>query len=86
MSFMAFLIFGSGLGVVFAYVYPAKSSKRAGFMQKVAYPALLGVLGTFFVSVLGQSLGFFKSGQMLEWLSAILLVSVLVFLYKLATR
>ena len=86
MSFMAFLIFGSGLGVAFAYLYPKKSSKKASFMQKAGFPALLGVLGTFFASVLGQTLGLFKSGQMLEWLSAILLVSVLVFLYKLAIR
>ena len=68
MSILAFLIFGSVLGVLSAYFYPKKRPKNS---QMLGY-ALLGVLVSAFSSFFGQTLGIFKSGQMLEWISAIL--------------
>lgn len=86
MSFIAFLVFGGLLGIVFSRLYPAKLPKKVSFFKKVAFPAILGALATFFASVLGQTLGFFKAGQMLEWLSAMACAALIILLYRLASH
>ena len=78
MSILAFLIFGSVLGVLSAYFYPKKRPKKSQFLLY----ALLGVLISAFSSFFGQTLGVFKSGQMLEWISAILATMLIVAIFR----
>jgi uncharacterized membrane protein YeaQ/YmgE (transglycosylase-associated protein family) len=77
-SILAFLIFGSVLGVLSAYFYPKKRPKNSQFPLY----ALLGVLVSAFSSFFGQTLGVFKSGQMLEWISAILATMLIVAIFR----
>lgn len=70
MGFLAFLVIG-GLCGVFAWVfYPrAKIAKRQ--LKKILVAIFIGFIAALTSSYAGQFLGLFQSGQMLEWLSAI---------------
>ena len=82
MSILAFLIFGSVLGVLSAHFYPKKRPKKA----QILWYALLGVLMSAFSSFFGQTLGLFKSGQMLEWISSILVTMLVVALVRALSK
>lgn len=71
MGFLAFLVIG-GVSGAFAWVfYPgAKTAKSSA--TKLLIPILIGSVAALASSYAGQFTGFFQSGQMLEWLSAIL--------------
>jgi putative Mn2+ efflux pump MntP len=70
MGFLAFLVIG-GLSGVFAWVfYPgARSAKPKA--KKLLMVAIIGFLAALASSYIGQFAGYFQSGQMLEWFSAI---------------
>jgi len=69
MGFLAFLVIGGISGASAWIFYPGKSSgPRLG---KTLLAAFLGFITALASSYLGQYLGLFQSGQMLEWLSAI---------------
>jgi uncharacterized membrane protein YeaQ/YmgE (transglycosylase-associated protein family) len=81
-SILAFLIFGSALGLLSAYFYPKKRPRRSQFL----WYALLGVLISACSSFFGQTFGFFKSGQMLEWISAILATMLVVAIFRALSK
>ena len=69
MGFLAFLVIGGISGVSAWIFYPGPSR---GFRSGKILAALsLGFIAAAGSSFLGQYLGFFQSGQMLEWISAI---------------
>ena len=69
MGFLAFLVIGGISGVSAWIFYPGPSQ---GFRPgKVLVAFLLGFIAAAGSSFLGQYLGFFQSGQILEWASAI---------------
>jgi len=86
MSFLAFLVFGGLVGWVSAYFHPKKLSKNTPFFKRYGWPILMGVTSSVLASVLGQSLKFFQSGQVLEWLSAMVSAIFCVFLFKLGQK
>jgi uncharacterized membrane protein YeaQ/YmgE (transglycosylase-associated protein family) len=70
MGFLAFLLIGGASGASAWIFYPSKPGvSKPG---KLLVAVLLGFLAAAASSYLGQYLGFFQSGQMFEWLSAIL--------------
>ena len=86
MSFLAFLVFGGFVGFLASYLHPKKSSKKASLFSRIMVPVTLGAMSSAITSVLGQTLGLFKSGQVLEWLSAMLFAIFCVFLFKLGQK
>ena len=75
MGFLAFLVLG-GLSGLFAWsLYPGVRVSKPG-VQKLLKVVLLGFLAALTSSYLGQFMGYFQSGQMLEWLSAMVASSV----------
>jgi uncharacterized membrane protein YeaQ/YmgE (transglycosylase-associated protein family) len=83
MSFIAFLVFGGFVGFLASYCYP-RSTKKFRLMPSLLWPVLLGAAGAAIASILGQSFGLFRSGQMLEWILATISAIFWVFLYKMA--
>ena len=69
MGFLAFLMIGGISGASTRIFYPGKS-KGPGPV-KLFLAGFLGFIAAAASAYLGQYAGFFQSGQMLEWLSAI---------------
>jgi uncharacterized membrane protein YeaQ/YmgE (transglycosylase-associated protein family) len=70
MGFLAFLLIGGISGASTWIFYPGNASglRPGGLLIAV----FLGFIAALISSYLGQYVGIFQSGQMLEWLSAIL--------------
>jgi uncharacterized membrane protein YeaQ/YmgE (transglycosylase-associated protein family) len=69
MGFLAFLVIGGISGASAWIFYPGQASRpKSG---KLVLSAFLGFIASAMSAYLGQYLGVFQSGQMLEWLSAI---------------
>ena len=67
MGFLAFFVVG-GLSGVFAWIlYPGKRSGRPKAKQFLIV-AFLSIMAAILVSYVGQIIGLFQSGQMLEWI------------------
>jgi uncharacterized membrane protein YeaQ/YmgE (transglycosylase-associated protein family) len=86
MSFLAFLVFGGFVGFLASYLHPKKSNKKESLIGRIFPPVILGAISSAIASVLGQTLGLFKSGQVLEWLSAMLFAIFCVFLFKIGKK
>ena len=69
MGFLAFLVIGGISGASAWIFYPGPSSGLKPGKILVAF--LLGFVAAASSSYLGQYWGFFQSGQMMEWVSAI---------------
>ena len=85
MGFLAFLVIG-GLTSVFAMVFYPGQGKSKPKAKKFLIAALVGFLAALSSSYLGQFTGLFQSGQMLEWLSAIVASCLVGCLYAAASR
>jgi len=70
MGFLAFLVIGGLTGVFTLVFYPGKRKYKSK-IKKFLMAALIGFIAALVSSYIGQYLGLFQSGQMLEWLSAI---------------
>ena len=82
MGFLAFLVIGGLTGVFALAFYPGKrqSKPRA---KKFLMAVLVGSLAALASSYIGQFTGFFQSGQVLEWLSAIVASCLACYLYAI---
>jgi uncharacterized membrane protein YeaQ/YmgE (transglycosylase-associated protein family) len=69
MGFLAFLVIGGISGASAWIFYPGQANRLK--LEKLLLAAFLGFVAALASSYLGQYLGLFQSGQMLEWLSAI---------------
>ncbi len=86
MSFLAFLVFGGMVGWIASRFHPKKASKKSTLGASFIAPILLGAAASAMASILGQSLKWFQSGQVLEWFSAMIFAIFVVFLYKFAQK
>lgn len=85
MGFLAFLVIGGLTGVFALVFYPGKrQSKPVAKIFLIA--ALIGFLTALASSYTGQFTGLFQSGQMLEWLSAIVAACLAGYLYAVLSR
>ncbi len=71
MGFLAFLVIGGISGACAWGFYPGTKSRQKG-LHKLLTAGFIGFLAAFAASYLGQYTNFFQSGQMLEWLCAII--------------
>ena len=69
MGFLAFLLIGGVSGACAWIFYPGRASGPKPL--KLFLASFLGFIAAATSSYAGQYIGFFQSGQMLEWLSAI---------------
>ncbi|QWE21543.1 hypothetical protein C2745_00745 [Polynucleobacter sp. AP-Kolm-20A-A1] len=69
MGFLAFLVIGAISGASAWMFYPGRSSGSG--LGKFLLAMLVGFIFAAAGAYFGQYMGFFESGQMLEWLSAI---------------
>jgi len=85
MGFLAFLVIGGLTGVLTLVFYPGKrqSKPRA---KKFLMAVLVGGVAALASSYIGQFTGLFQSGQMLEWLSAIVAAGLGGYLHVVANR
>jgi uncharacterized membrane protein YeaQ/YmgE (transglycosylase-associated protein family) len=79
MGFLAFLLIGGASGASAWIFYPRRS--KGSNVQGLLLAGFLGVFAAAVSSYLGQYTGFFQSGQMLEWASAILASCLIGFAY-----
>ena len=85
MGFLAFLVIGGLTGVFALVFYPGKRLSKPK-IQKFLMAVLLGSIAALASSYIGQFTGLFQSGQMLEWLSAIVVACLAGCLYAVAHR
>jgi uncharacterized membrane protein YeaQ/YmgE (transglycosylase-associated protein family) len=85
MGFLAFLVIGSLTGVFALVFYPGKRQSKPK-IQKFLMAVLIGSTTALASSYIGQFAGLFQSGQMLEWLSAIVASGLTGYLYVAASR
>lgn len=71
MGFLAFLVIGGLTGVFALLFYPGQRRTKPK-TKKFLIAALIGFLAALASFYIGQFLGLFQSGQMLEWLSTIM--------------
>ena len=71
MGFLAFLVIGGLTGIFALLFYPGKRQSKPK-IQKFLMAVMVGSIAALAGSYIGQFAGLFQSGQMLEWLSAIL--------------
>jgi uncharacterized membrane protein YeaQ/YmgE (transglycosylase-associated protein family) len=70
MGLLAFLVIG-GLSGVFAWIFYPRVRAAKPRAKKFLISSFIGFVAALASSYIGQFAGFFQSGQMLEWLSAI---------------
>ena len=80
MGFLAFLVIG-GLSSLFALIFYPGNRKSKPRTKKFLMTITVGFTAALASSYVGQFMGFFQSGQMLEWLSAIAASSLAGALY-----
>jgi uncharacterized membrane protein YeaQ/YmgE (transglycosylase-associated protein family) len=85
MGFLAFLVIGGLTGVFTLVFYPGKRQSKPR-PKKFLMAVLLGTIAALASSYIGQFAGLFQSGQMLEWLSAIVAACLAGYLYAAASR
>ena len=85
MGFLAFLVIGGLTGVFALAFYPGERKARPK-AKKFLMAALIGFIAALASSYIGQFAGLFQSGQMLEWLSAIVASCLVGCLYAAANN
>ncbi len=85
MGFLAFLVIGGLTGVFALLFYPGQRRTKPK-AKKFLIAVLIGFLAALASSYLGQFTGLFQSGQILEWLSAILAACLAGCFYAVANR
>ena len=85
MGFLAFLVIGGLTGVFALAFYPRERKARPG-AKKFLMATFIGFIAALTSSYLGQFSGLFQSGQMLEWVSAIVASCLVGCLYAAANN
>jgi uncharacterized membrane protein YeaQ/YmgE (transglycosylase-associated protein family) len=70
MGFLAFLVIGGLTGVFALVFYPGERQSKPK-AKKFLIAIAIGFAAALISSYVGQLLGLFQAGQMLEWLSAL---------------
>jgi len=79
MSIIWTIIIGFIVGVVAKFIMPGNKTEPKGFILT----AILGIVGAFVATYLGQSVGWYKPGESAGFLSSVVGAVVLLFVYGL---
>jgi len=85
MGFLAFLVIG-GVSGAFAWVFYLRAKIAKLKLKKILLAIVIGFIAALTSSYAGQFLGLFQSGQILEWLSAIVASSIAGCLYAVVSK
>jgi uncharacterized membrane protein YeaQ/YmgE (transglycosylase-associated protein family) len=79
MSIIWTIIIGFIVGVIAKFIMPGDKSEPKGFILT----AVLGIVGAFVATYLGQAVGWYKPGEGAGFIGAIIGSIILLFLYGL---
>jgi uncharacterized membrane protein YeaQ/YmgE (transglycosylase-associated protein family) len=79
MSIIWTIIIGFIVGVIAKFVMPGDKSEPKGFILT----AVLGIVGAFVATYLGQAVGWYKPGEGAGFIGGIIGAIILLFLYGL---
>jgi uncharacterized membrane protein YeaQ/YmgE (transglycosylase-associated protein family) len=79
MSVLWTIIIGFIVGVIAKFIMPGDKTEPKGFILT----AVLGIVGAFVATYLGQAVGWYKSGESAGFLASVVGSIILLFLYGL---
>jgi uncharacterized membrane protein YeaQ/YmgE (transglycosylase-associated protein family) len=79
MSILWTIIVGFLVGVIAKFIMPGDKSEPKGFILT----AVLGIVGAFVATYLGQSVGWYRAGESAGFISSIIGAIILLFVYGL---
>jgi len=79
MSILWTIIIGFIVGVIARFIMPGNKTEPKGFILT----AILGIVGAFVATYLGQSVGWYAPGESAGFLSSVVGAVVVLFLYGL---
>ena len=77
MSIIWTIVFGLVIGVIAKFLMPGDNEPK-GFVMT----AILGIVGSFVGTFLGQAVGFFEPSENGNWISAIVGALILLWIYS----
>jgi uncharacterized membrane protein YeaQ/YmgE (transglycosylase-associated protein family) len=77
--FMTFII-GLVVGIIAKFLMPGKDP--GGFI----ITAIIGVIGSFLATWIGQALGWYQAGQSAGWIGSVIGAIILLLIYRLFTK
>ena len=81
MSILWTIIIGFLVGVVAKFIMPGDSTEPKGFILT----AILGIVGAFVATYFGQSVGWYRPGESVGFIGAVVGAVILLVLYGLIT-
>ena len=79
MSILWIIIIGFIVGVIAKFIMPGDKTQPKGFILT----SILGIVGSFVATYLGQSVGWYQPGESAGFLSAVVGAVVVFFVYGL---
>ena len=79
MSILWTVIIGFIVGVIAKFIMPGDKHEPAGFILT----SILGIVGAFVATYLGQSVGWYKPGESAGFLGAVVGAIIVLFVYGL---
>ena len=79
MSIIWTIIIGFIVGVIAKFIMPGDKSEPKGFILT----AVLGIVGAFVATYLGQSVGWYRAGESAGFLASVVGAIILLFVYGL---
>jgi len=79
MSILWAIIIGFIIGVIAKFIMPGDKTQPKGFILT----SILGIVGSFVATYLGQSVGWYQPGESAGFLSAVVGAVVVLFVYGL---
>lgn len=79
MSILWTIIVGFIVGVIAKFIMPGDKSEPKGFILT----AVLGIVGAFVATYLGQSVGWYRAGESAGFLASVVGAIILLFVYGL---
>jgi uncharacterized membrane protein YeaQ/YmgE (transglycosylase-associated protein family) len=79
MSILWTIIIGFFVGVIAKFVMPGPNNEAQGFILTT----ILGIVGAFVATYLGQAVGWYKAGESAGFLGAVVGAVILLFVYGL---
>jgi uncharacterized membrane protein YeaQ/YmgE (transglycosylase-associated protein family) len=79
MSILWTIIIGFIVGVVAKFIMPGDKTEPSGFILT----AVLGIVGAFVATYLGQAVGWYRSGETAGFISSVIGAIIVLFIYGL---
>ena len=79
MSILWTIIIGFVVGIIAKFIMPGDKSEPKGFILT----AVLGIVGAFVATYLGQSVGWYRAGESAGFLASVVGAIILLFVYGL---